>query len=992
MKQGSESTRPPASPPIPNKPALPPRKNTQLNQLSGEAVSSTSPPSQRSSAVSPRRPSIPSPRTSAPEAVSIMSAQSVKEAGGHANDEARSKYNMSPSQSPPAERSSGLSPRRPSISQPRTPAPLPPSISIPDKIRLLCKKQSGDESLQDDFGLYIPPCGTRTQFSSTTFDLTAEVNDFIESNKIVMLISGESGSGKSFFCQSYIKSKCERYQTGDRIPLFCSLPTIRKLKSGLMVEVLSQHGFTVREVNTLRESEKFLVVFDAYDETNSELNLFLENELDKWDIRAIFTCRPSYFGQDKNYSRLFIPFKMQRPLNDAFQEVFVSPFVVGQIDQYIKQFLNVRGDELRNEIRARDDLTEDWLKPAIYKTWIGRIPGLEDLTRNPFLLRIMMEVLRGIVAEFESLGCNEDKFRMTSVKLYDSFVDKWFARQEVKLMGRGENVGKTFQTDCKKFAKALAKKMQEKNKTVVYYQDVRSDDDPFGEVEIQDEANLREMKEFAIFFSDELLPQDQGSKEKLENRKRWRLANLIKKVGDCQWTFIHPSIRDYFVTLNIIGPQLRANNVSAMPITAVVVQQGREHRTVSRFRLMNRFNFQEAQELQKNEGIKIVFDPGEQNQKVVLGQGHFGKFRIAQQIVNHRFAGVKKIRGEQLIKESEKEAIFQKELNGLPNVMPLWDSQLIKSKKTGESILLQFMPLAGFGSGEKLIPLLQFIDNQELKNKFLIHILRSLVIGLKGLHSRKVRHLDMKPANFVLDCRGEVYVIDFGCAYREYSNKSDAVIRGGNGDSHYFSPERLAYYRKKMLKKLPPIDDPELVDEFDAEKVDIWAVGLAILEIYLENLEYIRGVDQSLNWKLETWNSQFFNSYFNGIVGWETATNNSLLGLLKKLLMTNPAQRPSAVSVLKHPVLNDPNLMITPDELKHLMADLIKWKTEPPRAAGNDSSVSVALAYDHMYPPKYSGVADLLVDVNHYGNYGGIMSDTEVSDEDADQDVKTLKK
>jgi hypothetical protein len=51
-----------------------------------------------------------------------------------------------------------------------------------EKIRLLCEKQSSSITLQDDFGLYIPPSATRTQHSHNTFDLTGAVNDFVASN------------------------------------------------------------------------------------------------------------------------------------------------------------------------------------------------------------------------------------------------------------------------------------------------------------------------------------------------------------------------------------------------------------------------------------------------------------------------------------------------------------------------------------------------------------------------------------------------------------------------------------------------------------------------------------------------------------------------------------------------------------------------------------------------------------------------------------------
>ncbi len=834
-------------------------------------------------------------------------------------------------------------------------------VHIQDKIRLLCVKQASDVSLQDDYGLYIPPSATLTQYAKSTFDLTGAVNDFIEGDKILMLILGESGSGKSFFGQALIKRKSEMFHPGDRIPLFISLPSLRNPKTNLMYEALGNHGFTKEEVDLLCTTQKFLLIFDAYDEINGFDNLYTTNKLEVWDAKIMITCRPSYLAQDANYKRFFMPFKMQKPLAAAFQELFVAPFVRGQVEQYIAQYLTVKAEDLRNEIMVRDDFSNVWLLPQTYKEWIEKIPGLKELSSQPFLLRITMDVLPEVVVEFQSFQDGEDKYRMTQAKLYDNFVKQWFTRQENKLIGSGESVGRSFQKDCMSYAKNLAKKMHEQNLMVVYYEDNASIDDAFGDGEEpqQDDA----LKQWAVFFSDETITQDKGSEEKRQNRIRARRACLLKKVGENQWSFIHASLRDYFFTLTIAGPQSRPNLLQLnAPQEPAVQALPAKHRVVGRFCLMNRFERPEAEELLREEGITIVFEPQADRQKVVLGQGNFGKVRIARNLINHRFSCVKKIHGDSYIKESMREAEFQRELTGLPNVMPIWDSQVIKSKKTQQDVLVQFMPLAGFGNGEQLISLLPHIQNNDLKQKFLIHILKSLLKGTKGIHSRRVCHLDMKPSNFMLDCRGTVYIIDFGCAHREYSNKLDALLSGGIGDNHYFSPDRLAYWRKRNLKKLMPSNNYEICDKYDGEKADIWAIGVSLLELLLEDSNFIDGCNNAILWKLQNWNSEFFNSCFGNINGWNNAPENSLLGVLKMLLRVNGTQRLSATDALNCQLFSDPNSQITETELKGLMTELIKLKDNPPKKAelSCDSSDE-----DHANSKaEYSGA-----------NYIGVTSD-----------------
>jgi serine/threonine protein kinase len=385
---------------------------------------------------------------------------------------------------------------------------------------------------------------------------------------------------------------------------------------------------------------------------------------------------------------------------------------------------------------------------------------------------------------------------------------------------------------------------------------------------------------------------------------------------------------------------------------------------------MNRFNRQEADELLRNEGIKVIFEQEGGNQKVILGRGAYGKFRVARNLINNRFAGVKKIRGESCIQESEHEADFQRELNGLPNIMPIWDSQTITSKKTAHAVLLQFMPLAGFGNGEKLVDVLRYVENEDLKRRFLIYVLKSMLVGVKGMHSRRMYHLDLKPANVVFDCRGELYIIDFGCAYREYGNKIDALLRDKKGDFRYFSPDRMAELRRRCLRA--PAASLEIAEFFDGEKADIWAIGVSLLELLMERLNYIRGADLAIKWQLRNWSNAHFVQCFDSISGWSEASENSLMGCIKALLSIDPKQRPSASEVLKNPLFQDPNSQLSPAELKGLMGDFIRWKTNPPAPLAS----SQILGYTPgMTESGDEGVGYLLYEAPQSGAYSSVLGD-----------------
>lgn len=843
------------------------------------------------------------------------------------------------------------------------------------KVKEFCVKQSIKLKSQDEAGLYIPPCGSNTQANNYVSDLNGIVNDFTESNKKVMLLLGEAGTGKSCFCEWLIQRKSEFYEPDQPIPLYVYLPTIAKakLQTELMEEALKKYGFTLDEIETLRLTQNFFVVFDAVDETGCRENLLVENQSEKWNARFLITCRPSYLTQESNYQTMFIPVEDQRPLRSALLEVYISPFLPNQIDQYISQFLTVKSDELRIKIRSNPDLSEEWLKGETYRYWIEKIPGMEDLTKNPFFLRLAMDGLPVVTVGFLKMGEAQKGFEMTAKILHKVFIDQLLARQEARLVAQRKNIGRNYSKECLKYAEVLATKMYERGLNVVHFVEESTVDEIFGVVDDKDKGKVKQKSEWAIFFS-----KKEGAQDKIDTRIRCMECGLLKKAGEDQWAFIHPSIRDYFAGKSIIGAHKNTLDVrfSQNLMDSEPRAQVGNHRLVGKFFLLNRVTPQEAKELSDSKGIKIEFAPGEQKQKLVFGVGNFGKFRLARNVITNDFAGVKRIRGRDEIRASQQEANCQRELAELPNVMPIWDSHIVKSKKQKDvDILMQFMPLASFGSGEHLFKVLPFVQDEVIKTKFLIHILRSLITGIKGIHNRRIRHLDLKPRNFVMTNRGEVLIIDFGCAVRDYGNKVEPLIRGGAGDTHYFSPERLAVHRKKYIESqrkkglflLP--NNCELADHYDPEKADMWAIGLTLLELYTENEKCLSGCDNSIEWKYLNWSSEYMNDSLSTIINWDNPPENSLLSVIKLLLRLNHEHRPSAVAVLSHPLFSDQQFKIGEKELLDLMKDLIKWKVEPPETVivgEKESAHTTELIYAE--PKEYLGLGDA-IDINAFAGH-----------------------
>lgn len=87
-----------------------------------------------------------------------------------------------------------------------------------------------------------------------------------------------------------------------------------------------------------------------------------------------------------------------------------------------------------------------------------------------------------------------------------------------------------------------------------------------------------------------------------------------------------------------------------------------------------------------------------------------------------------------------------------------------------------------------------------------------LATALDFLHSKKVRHKDIKPGNILVD-RGKIYFTDFGLAF-DFTDEEGSTTYGtaDSGTRKYFSPE-VANYGPRNTKS------------------DIWSLGVVFLEM-----------------------------------------------------------------------------------------------------------------------------------------------------------------
>lgn len=183
----------------------------------------------------------------------------------------------------------------------------------------------------------------------------------------------------------------------------------------------------------------------------------------------------------------------------------------------------------------------------------------------------------------------------------------------------------------------------------------------------------------------------------------------------------------------------------------------------SRYTILPQITLADAKALQEQTGLVVAFASGQTTTSFIGGKGNFGQLRLGRDQKTGEFIGIKEIIGESKIAESLLEAEIQESLTGLPHLMPLMDSVMVKAENNQKiQGLYQVMPLAALGNGEELGRYLQKVD-PAFRESVLVYIAKCLLTGFKHLHEQNVVHLDFRSANLVVSQK-DVFVIDFGCA------------------------------------------------------------------------------------------------------------------------------------------------------------------------------------------------------------------------------------
>ncbi|KAF9925158.1 hypothetical protein BGZ67_008867 [Mortierella alpina] len=367
--------------------------------------------------------------------------------------------------------------------------------------------------------VYIPPRAKANLKASddVLFDLTEKVEQFLASDdQKVLLLLGDSGSGKSTFNREIEHSLWQKYEkTKGRIPLHINLSAIEKPEQDMIVKQLRKFELSDSQIRELKTQRKFVLICDGYDESQEKHNLYTTNRLNQtgeWQVQMVVSCRSEYIGLD--YRDLF------RPSSDItqFQEAVIAPFSRGQVDDYLAKYVITKAPlwTTRQYIEVLD-----------------QIPSLQELVKNPFLLTLSLEVLPRLVDP----GNNLTATRVTRVTLYDEFVVLWLEQGKKRLGNKDLSpqaradfdrlTDEGFTQNAISFLKDMANaiyKNQSGNPVVTYSRK-------------RDQGKWKE-----AFFS-----RENESQLLLE-------ASPLTRSG-IQYRFVHKSLLEYFFARSVFEPQ-----------------------------------------------------------------------------------------------------------------------------------------------------------------------------------------------------------------------------------------------------------------------------------------------------------------------------------------------------------------------------------------------------------------------------------------------------
>ncbi|EAS00862.2 Serine/Threonine kinase domain protein (macronuclear) [Tetrahymena thermophila SB210] len=255
-----------------------------------------------------------------------------------------------------------------------------------------------------------------------------------------------------------------------------------------------------------------------------------------------------------------------------------------------------------------------------------------------------------------------------------------------------------------------------------------------------------------------------------------------------------------------------------------------------------------------------------------LGEGTFGKVKVATHILTGEKVAIKILEKEKIQDVSDVERVSREihilKLLRHQNIIQLYE--IIETEK-------QLFLITEYASGGELFDYI--VKNTKVQEREASVFFQQIISGVEYIHKLKIVHRDMKPENLLLSYNKRIKIVDFGLSN---TYKKNELLKTACGSPCYAAPEMIAGKRYLGLG------------------VDIWSCGVILFALVCGYLPF-----EDPN------TSNLYKKILAGDYQIPKFVSSEGRDLIKNILTTDPTKRFTISDIRKHPWFNQvkPNPM-----------------------------------------------------------------------------------
>ncbi|KAG0220847.1 hypothetical protein BGX31_010462 [Mortierella sp. GBA43] len=377
--------------------------------------------------------------------------------------------------------------------------------------------------------VYVEP---RAKDSLQRFRLIDNIKEFLRGNRKVFLLSGSAGSGKSTFSCALERDLWNKYKKmKGPIPIYVNMSAPDQSYNNMIDGGLRKLGFMDDQIQELKAYRNFILICDEYDPTSQPENLYASNTLNQpggWHAKMIICCRTEHLGSTL-LDCLYPTDQDSQVQPELFQQAVIEPFNVDQVQDYIKQYVS-----LQHPNCEKDDYLRVFEKIDDNLRVFEQDNCLHDLSRNPLLLSLTMDVLPRLVDSQHTLSSK----KFNKVDIYDQIVALCFERSKSRLNESDLEGKDTERFACGDIVQSGFDYLKKLAAAIYKNQDG---------IPVVEYSRL-----YSRFKCEEAWKEDFFGQEGLS--QVLRESSPLKRCGN-KFHFIHPSFLEYGLALAVHDPQ-----------------------------------------------------------------------------------------------------------------------------------------------------------------------------------------------------------------------------------------------------------------------------------------------------------------------------------------------------------------------------------------------------------------------------------------------------